>query len=541
MPLLYDTEPLAKRVENVEEDSFKQHAIQNAQDSIGAKRNQIAESDPLWDEKCNQAAIIRDHVLDNLDYYIKEFVTNAESHGAQIHFAPKGEDAINEILDIIKETGETSVIKSKSMMSEEIGVDSSLEEHGIKVTETDCAENILQTCKQPPSHIVVPALHLDRSHIRDVYRDTYGYKGSDDPQEITHFLRHLLRPVFLSGHVGITGCNFGIAQTGTCTLVTNEGNARMVSGLPETLIVVLGIDRLLPDLDALDIMNSLLVGSAVGAKMTSSLTLNTGKRHEGEADGPVHMHIVMVNNGRSKMLGGTYQKMLRCIRCGACMNICPVYRQITGHGYGSIYPGPMGIVLTPQLQGYKETGELPYACSLCGGCASVCPMKIPINSLILSERYDMVQEGDASGLDNFLYKTAGKILGNTKKYNSVTKKAARIMQKKGKDGRLESDTAWVPVLKGWTQTRDLRNVQKVKFRDQFAAYEAQKGTQQASGAQVPTAAPTTSRGQTPSASKEAVAGKHAKVAASNDTSNAATHNANANVRNGANTNAKDGE
>lgn len=490
MPLFYDTEPLATRVENVEKDRFQQHAIQRAQDSIGAKRDELVNDDALWNEKCQQAARIRDHVLDNLDYYVKTFAENAADQGVHMHFAITGDEAVQEVIDIVKGTGETDVVKSKSMLTEEIGLDGALERSGIKVTETDCAENILQTSKQAPSHIVVPALHLDRTRIRDVYREKYGYTGTDDPQEITHFLRKLLRPTFLSAHVGITGCNFGIAQTGTCTLVTNEGNARMVSSLPETLIVVMGIDRIIPDLDSLDLMNGLLVGSAIGAKMTSALTLNTGARSEDEGDGPTTMHIVMVDNGRSKMLKTPYQKMLRCIRCGACMNVCPVYRQITGHGYGSIYPGPMGIVLTPQLDGYKEAGELPYACTLCGGCASVCPMKIPINSLILNERYDMTQEGDPSGLDKFCYGAAGKVLGNEKRYDWVTKKAASVMHKMGSDGRLKADTANIPILGGWTRSRDLRNVQKTKFRDQFAEYAARRKAQDDSGFADGSAAPT---------------------------------------------------
>lgn len=477
MPLFYNTNPLAQRIQDVEKDTFEQQAIHKAQDTIGAKRNKLVADDPNWEKKCEKAASIRDHVLDNLDFYVKQFAEAAIDRGTHVHFAPAGEDAVNEIIDIIKKTGEKSVVKSKSMMTEEIGLNHALEAQGIHPIETDCAENILQTAEQNPSHIVVPALHLDRTHIAEVYRKKYGYTGTDDPHEITHFLRKLLRPKFLGAHVGITGCNFGVAQTGTCTLVTNEGNARMVSGLPETLIIVMGIDRIVPDLPSLDLMNGLLVRSAVGAKMTSSFTLNTGHRASDEGDGPRQTHIVLIDNGRSRLLNGPYQKMLRCIRCGACMNICPVYRQITGHGYGSIYPGPMGIVLTPQLDGYKKAGELPYACSLCGGCASVCPMKIPINSLILHERQDMVAKGRPTFIEKFCYKTAGHVLGNVKTYNWATKRAATVMKKMGPDGRLKENTANIPILGGWTATRDLRNVQASKFRDQFAAHDAHRKAQ----------------------------------------------------------------
>lgn len=475
MPVIYDHAPLRDRVRANLAKEYQHKAIMAAQNTIMGKRDRLVAQNKHWEDIRTTATAIRERVLNDLDYYVREFAQNAQARGCQLHFARSDEAATDIALGIMQEVDATACVKAKSILTEEIGLNEKLAKHGIEAIETDCAEIILQAAGSPPSHIVVPALHFDRTSIRDLFRKTRGYEGSDDPEEITRFLRAFMRPSFLSAKVGVCGCNFGVADTGSVTLVTNEGNGRMVTTFPETLIVVMGIERIVPDLASLDAMMQLLVPSAVGSKITSSFTLNTGPRHEGEADGPRTVHVIMVDNGRSAILGSRYRDALRCIHCGACMNTCPVYRHITGHGYGSVYPGPIGVVMTPLLTGYEASEKLPNACTLCAACAEVCPMKIPLNNLILDHRNDMVDGGYVGAMEKFAFKTAGRFLGSRSLYGlmaGVGRAGTKVMG--GSKGRMSAGTAWVPVLKGWTASRDLDHIQKT-FRSQFAARKAGGG------------------------------------------------------------------
>lgn len=473
--IIYDSAPLEERIHRSLSDTFKHRAIETAQDVITGKRDALVAEVDNWEDFRDHAAAIRDHVLANLDYYVREFATNAEKNGAHVYFAPTDTDALECILDIFEDLGATSCVKSKSMMTEEIGLNKFLEKHGISAIETDCAEHIIQTAGNAPSHIVVPALHFDRTSIRDLYHERKGYEGTNDPEEITRFLRKILRPEFMNASVGVTGCNFGVAETGSCTLVSNEGNARMTSSIPETQIIVMGTERIVPDLRSLDVFMKLLVRSAVGAKISGSFSVNTGPRREGEADGPKNVHIVIVNNGRTNILGSEFRPMLRCIRCGACMNSCPVYRHITGHGYGSIYPGPMGIVLTPLLVGYKETAKLPYACSLCGSCADVCPVKIPLPALIAQHRRNIVSMGYVSPAEKAVFTAAAATFSSRALYGMATSVAPSIMKVlTGNTNQIDKSTTFIPVLNGWTASRNLDPMNKQKFRSWFAQHKKQE-------------------------------------------------------------------
>lgn len=472
MGILYDEAPLDDRIHRALSDTFKHHAIETAQDVITGKRDALVAEVDNWEDFREQAAQIRDHVLENLDYYVRQFATNAQANGAHVHFAPTDTDALECILDIFEEVGGKNCVKSKSMMTEEIGLNDFLDEHGIKAIETDCAEHIIQTAGNAPSHIVVPALHFDRTSIANLYTERKGYTGTNDPEELTKFLRKILRPEFMGADVGVTGCNFGVAETGSCTLVSNEGNARMASSIPETQIVVMGMERIVPDLRSLDVMMKLLVRSAVGAKISGSFSVNTGCRREGEADGPKNVHIVMINNGRTKVLESQFRPMLRCIRCGACMNSCPVYRHITGHGYGSIYPGPMGIVLTPLLVGYERTASLPYACSLCGQCAEVCPVKIPLPALISQHRRNVVSQGYISPVEKTIFATAAATFSNRAMYGALTKVASPAMKAiSGQTNQLDRSNIWIPILNGWLSSRNLDPLSNQKFRTWFAKHQ----------------------------------------------------------------------
>ena len=473
MPVIYDGAPLDERVEASLSKPFQHQAIQAAQNTIGGKRDRIVAANPRWEQMRPAAGKMRDHVLRNLDFYVSEFAKNAEARGSHVHFARTASEAVDVATDIIEATGETFCVKAKSLLTEEIGLNEHLAQRGVTSLETDCAEVVLQTAESAPSHIVVPALHFDRARIHDLFAEKLGYVGDEEPEHITRFLRDYLRPKFLQAHVGIVGCNFGVASTGTCTLVTNEGNARMATTFPETLIVVMGMERIVPDLPSLDLVNELLVGSAVGTKLTSYFTLNSGPRDEGEGDGPREVHVIVVDNGRHRALGTKYQDILRCIHCGACMNACPVYRHITGHGYGSIYPGPVGVVLTPVLAGYENTHKLPNACTLCGACACVCPVRIPLNTLILNHRTDMNEQGHGSRVEAAVFAGAGAFFGNRRVYG-VLSGVGHVGMKLlwGRKGHLGAGTSWIPILKGWTGTRDL-DVLQTKFRTQFKRQKAE--------------------------------------------------------------------
>lgn len=266
-----------------------------------------------------------------------------------------------------------------------------LQKAGIPVIETDLGEYILQLAHEPPSHVVVPAIHKDRHQIRRVLHEHLGYDGPETPEAMTLFIREKIREDFLSAEVGVTGCNFAVAETGSVCLVTNEGNARMCTTIPKTHIAVMGMERIAPTFQEVDVLITMLARSAVGARLTGYNTWLTGPREEGHVDGPEEFHLVIVDNGRSEVLGSEFSEVLRCIRCGACINTCPAYRQIGGHGYGSIYPGPIGAVISPLLGGYEDFKDLPYACSLCTACNSVCPVKIPLAKLIQKHRQAMAE------------------------------------------------------------------------------------------------------------------------------------------------------
>lgn len=481
MSILYNTEDtLRERVATCLEDDFKHNAIKAAQEAFYVKRGELVEEmGDGWQQLRLHSMEVRNHVTENLDYYVKQFAENAEKNGCVMHYAPTGDDALWEVLDIFEKHGACYAVKSKSMMTEEVGLNEILEEADITIIETDCAENILQTAGSKPSHIVVPALHFNRSAIADIYREKRGYEGSDVPEEITHFLRKILRDEFMKAEVGIRGCNFAVASTGSVTLVTNEGNGRMVDSFPKVQIVFVGIDRIVPDLDALDTMLALLPRSAVGAKMTAYFSLDSGPAGEGEVDGPEEVHIILMDNGRHELANTEFKDMLRCMRCGACLNICPVYRHITGHGYGSIYPGPMGIVLTAGLVGYDGIDSMAFACSLCGACAEHCPVGIPIHDLIRQHRINIVEQGKNHAIEIPIFKALELLWSSVPVYQAAMIAGRPVMQALANDeGALAEDSAWIPIAKGWTSTRDFDVFSDYRFRTWFKEHkQAQKEMQ----------------------------------------------------------------
>ncbi|KJF90708.1 iron-sulfur cluster-binding protein [Photobacterium leiognathi] len=446
-------------------DESMRAAVANAQERMFKNRAIAAEKLGNWEEWREMGMDIRNHVLENLDYYLQQLSDNVEKHGGHVYFAATAEDATNYIEKIIQQKNAKKVVKSKSMVTEEIGMNHVIQRNNCEVIETDLGEYILQVddC-DAPSHIVVPALHKNRTQIRDVFNKKLGYEGSSDPEEMTRFVREHIRHDFLEAEIGITGCNFAIAESGTVTLVTNEGNARLATSLPKTHIAVMGMERIVPTFEEFDIVASLLCRSAVGLPLTGYVTALTGPREEGNCDGPEEFHLVIVDNGRSKILGSEFRSILRCVRCAACVNTCPAYRHIGGQSYGSIYSGPIGAVLSPLLGGYEDFKDLPNACSLCRACHDVCPVKIPLSDLLLKHRQIMGEEKITDPMERASVSGFSFVNAHPALWDKTVKIGAIVAGKLIKDGQLPFK---VGLLNAWTQTRDLPTPSGESFRSWF--------------------------------------------------------------------------
>jgi L-lactate dehydrogenase complex protein LldF len=336
---------------------------------------------------------IRMRVVDDLEGYLDQFQRSVERLGGHVHRAGTPEEAVALIVAICERRGAKLVAKSKSMATEEIGLNGALEAAGIRPVETDLGEYILQLGGEHPVHIVAPAIEKTKEQVAELFSAIEGRAVPAELEALTASARRQLREVFLTADVGVTGCNMAVAETGTVTLVTNEGNGRLVSSLPPCHVVVMGMERVVPTLDDLSVILRLLARSATGQKLSSYTTLITGPRREGETDGPEELHVVIIDNGRTNLLHGRYREMLACIRCGACLNVCPVFRKTGGAAYGPVYSGPMGAVLVPLYVGLGNAPDLPHASTLCGACTEACPVKIPLHELLLDLRRDLVQQG----------------------------------------------------------------------------------------------------------------------------------------------------
>jgi L-lactate dehydrogenase complex protein LldF len=367
-------------------------AMRNATETFTKKRTDSLESVPI--EKWREAAsTLRLKIIDHLDELVDRFSKNAVRAGAQVHPAQDSAGARETIAGILKDYGIRRVVKSKSMVSEEIHLNSHLEKEGIVVVETDLGEYIIQIAGEGPSHIIVPAIHKDRRQIGRLFADKIGCEYSEDPVFLTSVARKILRQEFLAAKAGISGANFLVADSGSLVMVTNEGNGRMCTSLPPLHIAVVSIEKIIPSLADLPTFMRLLPRSATGQIITTYTSVITGTRKPHEATGAQELHIVLVDNGRWEIAKGEYREMLKCIRCGACLNACPVYRAVGGHAYGATYPGPMGIVLTTLLNGMDNAHPLLDATTLCGACADVCPVKVPLPHLLRRLREQRVELG----------------------------------------------------------------------------------------------------------------------------------------------------
>lgn len=414
------------------------------------------------------AGDIKQHTLDHLDYYLEQLIANAERRGTTVHLASTASEARRMVIDIAKAANCRSVIKSKSMVSEEIGLTHAMEHHGIEVVETDLGEFVVQIDHDRPSHIVTPIIHKDKESIGELFSTYFGTPYTDDPTALTKQARKHLRGTFRKADLGITGGNFLVAETGDVCSVENEGNVRQSITTPRVLVSIVGIEKLVPRLADLSVLLKLLARSATGQTMTVYSSVFGGTRLAGETDGPEETHLVLVDNGRTEILASEeYREVLRCIRCGACLNACPVYRKIGGHSYGGVYPGPIGALLTPLFNGIEHHVDLPNASSLCGACYEACPVKINIPKHLISLRRDTVTGGISSPIERFVYRLWAWTYKSGWRYAFVNfgqKVGLRLWA--GKEGWIKNVPG--PVA-GWTKVRDLPAPPAKSFRDLWNA------------------------------------------------------------------------
>ena len=427
-------------------------ALKNATSLFGERRKQAAASLPNWEDLRSQARAIKDEVLGHLDRYLEEFAQNAESRGATVHWARDAVEANSIICGLATERNARIVVKSKSMTTEETHLNDALEAAGMQVVETDLGEYIIQLAHEPPSHIIAPAIHKTRYQVSELFASELGMAPTDDIGQMTSTARATLRDRFAAAEVGISGVNFAVAETGTIVIVENEGNIRLTTSLPRMHIAMMGIEKVIPRFVDLDVFLKLLPRSGTGQRLTTYQSFITGTKRRPEDEGPEELHIVLLDNGRSRMLAHPVTRQsLACIRCGACLNACPVYQQVGGHAYGSVYPGPIGAVITPQLMGIGKAAQLPYASSLCGACREVCPVKIDIPRLLLHLRGE-ISPRKGSLAERLAFKAWAKVMTSPSLYK-LSSVAGRIVQRV------------VPISRAWTNGRDLRPIESKSFHD----------------------------------------------------------------------------
>ncbi|HLH90840.1 MAG TPA: LutB/LldF family L-lactate oxidation iron-sulfur protein [Xanthobacteraceae bacterium] len=447
-----------------------QNALKFVEVNFIARRREVADKLPEFEALRDAARDIKNHTLAHLDLYLEAYEEKVTATGGHVHYAVSVDDARRIVLDICRKLGARTVTKGKSMIGEEIAINDYLEANGITPVETDLGEYIIQLRHEIPSHIIAPAVHLTKAQIEADFRRAHDNLPADrnltEPTSLLAEARGVLREKFLAADVGITGANFLVAETGTSIIVTNEGNGDLTQTLPKAHIVLASIEKLVPTLEDVSQLLRVLARSATGQEMSVYTTLSTGPRRAEDPDGPGEYHVIILDNGRSSMLGGEFGDMLRCIRCGACMNHCPIYHAVGGHAYGWVYPGPMGAVLTPSLIGVDQAGQLPNASTFCGRCEEVCPVRIPLPRMMRSWREREFERHLSpatvrSGLAfwAFFAKRPGL-------YGLATSLAARFL---ALIGRRKGRFGWLPLARGWTQYREFPAPQGATFQSQWKA------------------------------------------------------------------------
>ena len=457
--------------------------VHNATNIIRGKRAQRVEEMPDWQQLRQSASDIKAHTLAHLDHYLLQFERNCERAGGKVHWARDADEANTIAIRLIRQYGGDGpgleAIKVKTMTSDEIQMNAALEAAGITPIETDLADMIVQMGHDEPSHIVVPALHKNRFEVAEIFRRTMNLPDlSDTPQDLANAARHYLRDRFLRVKIGISGANFAIAETGAICVVESEGNGRMCLTMPDVLITLIGIEKVVPTFQDLDVFLQLLPRSATGERMNPYNSFWTGVT---PGDGPSAFHVILLDNGRTAQLHDEREReTLACIRCGACLNVCPVYRETGGHAYGSIYSGPIGAIISPQLQNLEHSRSLPYASTLCGACYEVCPVKINIPETLIHLRGRIVREdqktlGGTLAVENIAMQAAAKIFLNHRRYEAAQRLARTgqiLFERKGQLTNLPG------MAGGWTKFRDLKPIPGFSFRDWWKTREKNSATKE---------------------------------------------------------------
>ncbi len=462
--------PFEKTARSFLENTQLRGNLGHATRTIRDKRQGVVDEMPDWEELREAGRQIKQKVMQNLDHYLLQLEESVTGAGGVVHWARDAAEANRIILDLIKERGETEAVKVKSLTTDEIGLNKALEKEDILALETDLAELIVQMAGDEPSHILVPAIHKNRTEIRDLFREKLGKPDlTDNPAELTEAARRYLRKKFLSANIGISGSNFAVAETGTVAVVESEGNGRMCTTLPQTLISVLGIEKIIPTWQDLEVFMQLLPRSSTAERMNPYNTFWTGTT---DGDGPQEFHLVLLDNGRTRVLADPAGRdTLHCIRCSACLNVCPVYERTGGHAYHSVYPGPIGAILTPQLRGLsdKSAASLPYASSLCGACYEVCPVKINIPEILVHLRGRVVRHNKSRGGIRGRVnpeRLGMKLLAWTLRSRSRYERAQKVARKGQRWFMHDEVISKLPgMLSGWTDKRDLRPVPEQTFRE----------------------------------------------------------------------------
>jgi L-lactate dehydrogenase complex protein LldF len=454
-----------------------QRALGNVRRGFIDKRRKAADALPEFEALRDEAKAIKDHTLRHLDLYLEAYEEKVRESGGHVHFARNAAEARDIVLRICREAGAKTVTKGKTMVAEEIGLNAHLEANGVTPVETDLGEYIIQLRDEMPSHIIAPAVHLNATQVEADFRRVHSHlppeRDLSEPVKLLTEARAVLREKFLAADVGVTGANFLIAETGTSVIVTNEGNGDLTQILPRTHVVLASVEKLVPTLEDVSQILRVLARSATGQEISVYTTFSTGPRRAADLDGPAAYHVVILDNGRTAMLGTNFQDMLRCIRCGACMNHCPVYHAVGGHAYGWVYPGPMGAVLTPSLIGVEEAGHLPNASTFCGRCESVCPVRIPLPKLM---RHWREREFERH-LQPATVRSGLKVWGFFARRPALYRLATRIaMGGLGLLGRGKGRFARLPLAGNWTKNRDFPAPAGETFQ---ARYARERGRRQA--------------------------------------------------------------
>jgi len=439
-------------------------------EGFGARRAKAVARLPEFEALREEGKTLKNHALQNLDFYLETWERNVIARGGYVHWCRDAAEARAAVLAICHGTGARTVTKGKSMVGEEIAINDYLEANGIAPVETDLGEYIIQIRHEGPSHIIAPAVHLAKEQVAESFRA--AHRGLDparplsEPRQMLDEARAILRRQFLAADVGITGANFLVAETGSSIIVTNEGNGDLTQTLPRIHVVLASIEKVVPTLEDAALMLRLLARSATGQEFSTYTTISTGPRRPEDTDGPEQYHVIMLDNGRSALLGGEMQDMLRCIRCGACLNHCPVYGAVGGHAYGWVYPGPMGAVLTPTLIGLADAAALPNASTFCGRCESVCPVKIPLPKLMRHWREREFEQKLAPPVARWGLAAWAFLAQRPALYRAASSLAARAL---GWAGRSRGRFRALPMASGWTRVRDLPAPEGRSFISQWAA------------------------------------------------------------------------